>query len=84
MTADICPQGFPRMNRPAPRSSAGCGLFRVVITHRADHGRNRYRPETLTGEVAVQSPGSATTSGFLALQVHSFPSKIQFRNLQVK
>jgi hypothetical protein len=23
-------------------------------------------------------------NGFLALQVHSFPSKIQFRNLQVK
>jgi hypothetical protein len=26
-----------------------CGLFRVVITHRADHSRSRYRPETLTG-----------------------------------
>ena len=39
---------------------------------------------TLNGVLVNDYTSTREQSGFLALQVHSFPSKIQFRNLQVK
>ena len=39
---------------------------------------------TLNGVLVNDYTSTRQQNGFLALQVHSFPSKIQFRNLQVK
>lgn len=39
---------------------------------------------TLNGVLVNDYTSTREQSGFLALQVHSFPSKIQFRNLQAK
>jgi hypothetical protein len=39
---------------------------------------------TLNGLLINDYTSTRQQSGFLALQVHSFPSKIEFRNLQAK